>query len=266
VPNRVAACSLGVAFGVMGWGAGKHSRREELNWLTLLPKPDYLLLPVGVPLPLPPPPSQQNNLGRNFSYYIRKETVRILTGTWPHLEGFRGLPQCLHANVGRAPRYGHKRFLPIHRSSLGGQTSFSPSRLITVRPSKFQNTPRPIPCTQFPLTNHLRSHLFDHHQRYTWANLMPTSETAPSNQEVQIDHLDKTLSVDFNLLAPELFFLILAHPVYKMWIIQEPNTLELWNKLHFEEKKTIVYTVFKIFSTYICWIYIYIYIKCNFRG
>jgi len=33
------------------------------------------------------------------------------------------------------------------------------------------------------------------------------------------------------------FFFILAHPVYKMWIIQEPNTLELWNKLDFEEKK-----------------------------
>jgi len=33
------------------------------------------------------------------------------------------------------------------------------------------------------------------------------------------------------------FFLILAHPVYKMWIIQEPNTLELWNKLHFEERE-----------------------------
>jgi len=29
------------------------------------------------------------------------------------------------------------------------------------------------------------------------------------------------------LLAPELFFLILAHPVYKMLIIQELNTLEL---------------------------------------
>ena len=27
-----------------------------------------------------------------------------------------------------------------------------------------------------------------------------------------------------NLLAPELFFLILAHPVYKMRIIQEPNS------------------------------------------
>jgi len=34
-----------------------------------------------------------------------------------------------------------------------------------------------------------------------------------------------------------IIFLILAHPVYKMWIIQEPNMLELWNKLHFEEKK-----------------------------
>ena len=41
----------------------------------------------------------------------------------------------------------------------------------------------------------------------------------------------------FNPLAPELFFLILAHSVYKMWIIQEPNKLALWNKLHFEEKK-----------------------------
>ena len=41
-----------------------------------------------------------------------------------------------------------------------------------------------------------------------------------------------------NPLAPELFFLILAHPVYKMWIIKKPNKLALWNKLHFEEKKT----------------------------
>jgi len=46
------------------------------------------------------------------------------------------------------------------------------------------------------------------------------------------------LHLPINLLAPELFFLILAHPVYKMWIIQEQNMLELWNKLHFEEKKT----------------------------
>ena len=30
-----------------------------------------------------------------------------------------------------------------------------------------------------------------------------------------------------NLLDPELFFLVLAHSVYKMRIIQEPNTIEL---------------------------------------
>ena len=37
------------------------------------------------------------------------------------------------------------------------------------------------------------------------------------------------------------FFLILAHSVYKMWIIQEPNKLALWNKLHFEERKNREY-------------------------
>jgi len=31
----------------------------------------------------------------------------------------------------------------------------------------------------------------------------------------------------FNLLGPELIFLILAHSVNKIRIIQEPNTLEL---------------------------------------
>ena len=41
-----------------------------------------------------------------------------------------------------------------------------------------------------------------------------------------------------NPLAPELFFLILEHPVYKMWITQAPNKLALWNVLHFEEKKS----------------------------
>ena len=53
-----------------------------------------------------------------------------------------------------------------------------------------------------------------------------------------------------------MIFLILAHSVYKMWIIQEPNKLEIWDKLHFKEekKKRRVYTMFRIFGTYICWI------------
>jgi len=46
-----------------------------------------------------------------------------------------------------------------------------------------------------------------------------------------------------------------------MWIKQEPNSLELWNKLHFEEKKKrAVYTMFKKIQ------YLYLlnkYTKCN---
>ena len=41
----------------------------------------------------------------------------------------------------------------------------------------------------------------------------------------------------FNLLAPEFGIQILVHPVCKMWIIQEPKKVALWNKRHFEEKK-----------------------------
>jgi len=63
------------------------------------------------------------------------------------------------------------------------------------------------------------------------------------------------------LLAPELFFfLILAHPVYKMWIKQGPNMLELWNKLHFEEEKTeSIYHVKNIQYLYL----LKKYMKCN---
>jgi len=58
------------------------------------------------------------------------------------------------------------------------------------------------------------------------------------------DHMDMThpfqIHSNVGLLAfwrRNYFFLILAHPVYKMWIIQEPNMLDLWNKLHFKEEK-----------------------------
>jgi len=45
-------------------------------------------------------------------------------------------------------------------------------------------------------------------------------------------------SVALTFWQRNYFFLILAHSVYKMWTIHEPNKLELWNKLHFKEKKT----------------------------
>jgi hypothetical protein len=60
--------------------------------------------------------------------------------------------------------------------------------------------------------------------------------------------------ISFLTFGAGIIFLILAHSVYKMWIIQEPNKFELWNKLHFKEKKRRVYTMFKILGTYICWI------------
>ena len=44
--------------------------------------------------------------------------------------------------------------------------------------------------------------------------------------------------LEFNLLTPEFGIQILAHPVCKMWIIKEPKKVTLWNKRHFEEKKT----------------------------
>ena len=67
-------------------------------------------------------------------------------------------------------------------------------------------------------------------------------------------HMTSMSAISLTFWRRNYFILILAHPVYKMWIIQEPNTLELWKKLHFEEKKRRVYIMFKIFSTYICWI------------
>jgi hypothetical protein len=46
------------------------------------------------------------------------------------------------------------------------------------------------------------------------------------------------LRVNIKPLAYRVKSQILAHPVFKMWIIQEPNQVALWNKRHFEEKKT----------------------------
>jgi hypothetical protein len=39
-----------------------------------------------------------------------------------------------------------------------------------------------------------------------------------------------------NLLAPKFYIQILAHPVCKMWITQEPKKVALRNKRNFEEK------------------------------
>ena len=63
--------------------------------------------------------------------------------------------------------------------------------------------------------------------------------TAKEKQFLQLSKSHFCINDYINPLVSELlFFLISAHSVYKMWIIQEPNKVALWNKLHFEEKKT----------------------------
>ena len=72
----------------------------------------------------------------------------------------------------------------------------------------------------------------------------------------EYEGLDQGLSQasDFQPFGAGIFFKILAHPVYKMWILQEPKKIALWNKGQLEEKKLRMSSMFKIFSKYICWV------------
>ena len=49
---------------------------------------------------------------------------------------------------------------------------------------------------------------------------------------------EKYTAQDFYPFGPGIFFKIWAHPVLKMWILQEPKKIALWNKRHLEEKNT----------------------------
>jgi hypothetical protein len=80
------------------------------------------------------------------------------------------------------------------------------------------------------------------YERMTWHNITRNLGTRITYTILVIKHEMYWLGNPVILLVPELFFLILAHSVYKMWIIQDQNKLELWNKLHFKEKKNGEYT------------------------
>ena len=54
-----------------------------------------------------------------------------------------------------------------------------------------------------------------------------------------------------NLLAPEFFFLILAHPVYKMWIIQEPKQVSIMKQTAFWREKNGEYRACLKYSVHI---------------
>jgi len=61
----------------------------------------------------------------------------------------------------------------------------------------------------------------------------------------------RSLDRDLTFRRRIFFFLILAHPVYKMWIIQEPNTLELWKKNCILKRKIWEYTSCLKYSVHI---------------
>ena len=44
-------------------------------------------------------------------------------------------------------------------------------------------------------------------------------------------------TTEFELFGAGIFFKILAHPVFKMRILQEPKKIALWNKRHLEERE-----------------------------
>jgi len=58
--------------------------------------------------------------------------------------------------------------------------------------------------------------------------------TCSMEQQLTVDIAIRNGGLCLTFWGRNYFFLIWAHSVYKMWIIQEPNTLQLWNKLHFE--------------------------------
>ena len=80
----------------------------------------------------------------------------------------------------------------------------------------------------------------------------------PLLQENYVEYKHNFLPL-FNLLAPEFYIEILAHPVCKMWIIQKPKKVALWNKRHFEEKNEECAACLKYSVVIFVKIYIYIY-------
>ena len=58
----------------------------------------------------------------------------------------------------------------------------------------------------------------------------PEGSSPHSQAPATCPYPEPAQSIPHTLIPPE-------HPVYKMWIIREPNKLALWNKLHLEEEK-----------------------------
>jgi hypothetical protein len=102
--------------------------------------------------------------------------------------------------------------------------------------------PLPKKTPQGPKTRYLIMpkyvHWSDTNYTYICGLITLVIERLPGDGNSVCDRARKG-SDRIHTLAPDFFFfLILAHPVCKMRIIQEPKQVALSNKRHFEEKKT----------------------------
>ena len=64
-------------------------------------------------------------------------------------------------------------------------------------------------------------------KKYAYINYFQSCTVVLLQNHEALQYTSANAALDFNPLAPELFFLISAHSVYKMGIIQELNKLAL---------------------------------------
>ena len=89
--------------------------------------------------------------------------------------------------------------------------------------------------------NKLGSHWTDFHELWYLRIFLKicreNSSSIKTGQEQQVLYMETDVHfyhiISWISLWRRIFFLILAHPVYKMWITQEPKKVALWNKRYF---------------------------------
>jgi hypothetical protein len=181
-----------------------------------------------------------------MSFYIKRTSYPIETGQQVTVtEGYLigtltfGLRDCLRLqgirnvtqmSMGQHSEIDHDRFVPFQRYCYSKFLQPTWRRYLSYEPA---------PTPHQTKAQHMRC-------------LNPPLHVSTTNRHPQ-GHVNAKTHTLLTLWRRN-FLLNLAHPVYKMWITQEPKKIALWNKRHFEEEKRRVCRMFKIFSTYICWI------------
>jgi len=162
------------------------------------------------------PPQMRCTLNKRWSLIKRRLNPAPYTGLFKMTVGVK------QSSGYSAPNSGNNHHLAIPFE--GGMHSFNRQGACVCRNWRYESEPplKPSPLTCYKQfgTNSIIVLMFVESQRL---HIQSTCKVRNKNLEC----------CSINLLTPELFFFNFSAPVYKMWIMQETNTLELWNKLHF---------------------------------